>query len=145
MIPRRLTPDRNRQLAAIHAMAKELALTEDSYRARVSAASGGRTGSAGELSGTERADLIKTLKGLGAGKKGRYRETPQVKMIRALWLELADLAAVQERSEAAIAAFVRRQTGQDLGRLSAAAAGQVIEALKSWRQRLAVPEIARHD
>ncbi len=65
----------------------------------------------------------------------RYADTPQMAMIRGLWLELADLGSVKDRSETALAAFVRRQTGQDCGRLPAATANKVIEALKCWRGR----------
>lgn len=128
--------DRRRQLAAIHAMAKELALTDDCYRARVSTASAGRTQSAGDLTDAERAALIKALRGLGAGKKAPYRQTPQMAMIRGLWIELAELGAVRDRSERALASFVRRQTRIELGRLDPRAAEQVIEALKSWRDRV---------
>lgn len=71
-----------------------------------------------------------------ASTASRYTNTQQMRMIRGLWLELADLGTVRDRSEAALNTFVKRQTGQDVGRLDARAAGQVIEALAAWRQRV---------
>lgn len=66
----------------------------------------------------------------------RHADTAPMAMIRGLWIELSDLGAVKDRSEAALAAFVTRQTRQDIGRLSPTAASSVIEALKSWRDRV---------
>lgn len=66
----------------------------------------------------------------------RYTDTAQMAMIRGLWSELADLGAIRDRGELALAAFVRRQTRQDIGRLSPQSAASVIEALKSWRARV---------
>ena len=65
----------------------------------------------------------------------RYAATSQMAMIRGLWLALADLGAVQDRSESALNAFVKRQTRQDFGRLDATAAKKTIEALKAMRSR----------
>jgi phage gp16-like protein len=59
----------------------------------------------------------------------------QMGKIRALWIELAKAGAVRTGSEEALAAFVKRQTGQDLGTLPPAAARAVIEALKAWAER----------
>ncbi len=75
----------------------------------------------------------------GAKAPARYADTAQMAMIRALWLELADLGAVKDRSEAALSAFIKRQTRQDVGRLFPSTAASVIEALKSWRARIASP------
>jgi phage gp16-like protein len=62
----------------------------------------------------------------------------QSKKIRALWLELHDLGAVRNPSEASLAAYVKRQTGVEaLQWLSNRQATQVIEALKQWRTRIA--------
>jgi phage gp16-like protein len=60
----------------------------------------------------------------------RYGDTPQLRMIRALWRDAADCGAIADPSEAAMASFVRRQTRQDFGRLGPAEAAGVIEALK---------------
>lgn len=85
--------------------------------------------------------VVRALHDAGAprrptGRRARFADTPQMKMIRGLWLELADLGAVRDRTEAAIGAFVKRQTGQDVGRLGTAEADRVIEALKGWLARV---------
>lgn len=74
--------------------------------------------------------------------RARYADTAQMAMVRGLWIELANLGAVHDRSEAALAAFVRRQTRQDVGRLSPQSAARVIEALKGWRDRIGRTEAA---
>lgn len=133
---------RSNDLKAIHAMRRELALTEDCYRARVFQVSDGRTDSAGKLWPAERAKLIEQLKGLGAGKKRRGRPvrpalTAQQRKVRAMWLELADRGAVTDRSEAALAAWLKSRIGVEaLQWLQPADAGRAIEQLKRWMDRL---------
>ncbi|MBP2231791.1 hypothetical protein J2847_005110 [Azospirillum agricola] len=135
---------RRRDLAAIHAMWKELALSEDCYRARVSQVSGGRTDSAGALTTRERVTLINALKGLGAGQKRgrpvRPALTQQQRKVRAMWLALADSGAVSDRSEAALAAWLKTRIGVDaLQWLQPADAGRAIEQLKRWTERTGEP------
>ncbi|MCI4155128.1 regulatory protein GemA [Dickeya dianthicola] len=61
---------------------------------------------------------------------------PQSKKIRSLWLEMADMGIVRDRSEAALAAFVKRETGVDgLRWLGTEDASSVIEKLKKWQRR----------
>lgn len=132
---------RTRDLATIHAMRKELALTEECYRARVRQVSGGVCDSAGALDEAGRSALIAELRRLGAGKdaarrRPRFADSDQLRMIRGLWLELVELGAVEDRTEAGLAAFVKRQTKQEIGRLPLDQAGKVIEALKGWRRRV---------
>lgn len=69
-----------------------------------------------------------------AGKR-RLADTAQMDMIRALWLQLHARGAVDNATEAAIGAFVKRMTRQDIGVLSPKDANTVIEALKDWRTR----------
>jgi hypothetical protein len=73
-----------------------------------------------------------------AGGKPRYADDARMRMIRGLWITLADAEVVRDRSESALATFVRRQTGQDLGALYPSAASKVIEALKDWAKRKGV-------
>ena len=72
-----------------------------------------------EMTGPQLGRVLDALHASGAPRKApaRYTATPQMKMIRGLWLELADLGAVQDRSESALSAFVKRQARQDFGRL----------------------------
>lgn len=68
--------------------------------------------------------------------KPRHQAGDQMKMIRAQWIEIAKLGGVRNGSEEALAAWITRETGQDIGLLEAATASNLIERLKRWRQRL---------
>jgi phage gp16-like protein len=156
-------PLRARHIKAIHAMARELALAEDTYRAIISRHSGGRTDSSAALRADERTAVMDYLRGLGAGRKAAAPEpsavplpsgapahrrgrrplaqTAWARKLRALWLALYHLGEVSEPSEDALAAFVERQTRVDgrgvdaLQWLSPDQARLVIEALKAWCAR----------
>lgn len=161
----RQPPDarRRKDLAAIHAMRKELALTEDSYRAIVSRVSNGQTDTSAELSPSQRGALIEEMKRLGAGRKnkkspgaggvprttrgGRPRDPRagrrpiapgnQQAKIRALWLGLYHLGEIADPSEAALDGFVQRMTKISSARfLRADAADKVIKALRGWATRV---------
>jgi len=61
----------------------------------------------------------------------------QSKMMRGLWLELHDLGYVRDASEAALMAWVKRETGvAALQWLNTKQAQTTIEKLKQWRQRV---------
>lgn len=93
-----------------------------------------------EMSGAELGKVLDALHASGAPRRGPKRtdDDPQLRMIRGLWLELADLGAVRSREETAIAGFVARQTGVEaLQWLDSHGANKVIEALKRWRDRVA--------
>jgi hypothetical protein len=133
---------RRRQLARIHAMAKELALAEDCYRSMVSLVSGARTESAGDLTERERDALIDRLRELGAGRKRTPtpRDDVLVRKIRVLWLALWHLGEIEDASEAALRGFAARQTrtktatGEGLASLTwldGDGARAVIEALRA--------------
>jgi len=73
--------------------------------------------------------------GAGAAAKS-LADSPQARMARGLWIELADAGAVRDRSEKALASFCRRVTGVDrLEWLRAEQANKLVEALKDWRKR----------
>ncbi|SMH62859.1 regulatory protein GemA [Azospirillum agricola] len=114
---------------------------DDVWRPWLAHVTGGTT-STRSMTETQLRAVVDALHGAGAPRKApaaigrrRYTDTAQMAMIRGLWLELADLGAVRDRSEAALAAFVKRQTRQDVGWLSPQVAVRVVEALKSWRTR----------
>jgi phage gp16-like protein len=71
----------------------------------------------------------------GGARRSRYADDPQTRMMRGLWIELHEAGKVTDPSEEALSAFVRRQTRQDMGALSAASARSVIEALKAMLNR----------
>ncbi|NPE59254.1 regulatory protein GemA [Dickeya dadantii] len=77
---------------------------------------------------------VKPAKKAVTGRK--LDDAPQSRKIRSLWLEMADKGIVRDRSEAALAAFVRRETGIDgLQWLNSEQASHVIEKLKKWQYR----------
>jgi len=108
---------------------------DDAWRDFLEATAGLR--SLSDMNAPQMGRVLDALHARGAPRTAsRYTNTQQMRMIRGLWLELADLGTVRDRSEAALNTFVKRQTGQDVGRLDPRAAGQVIEALTAWRQRV---------
>ncbi|RQY11139.1 gp16 family protein [Burkholderia stagnalis] len=131
--------DRQQLIRLIHVAKRELAMADDSYRAVLRRV--GRKESAADLTIPELEKVVEHLKHCGfkvRSKKGArgQAEDEQSKMIRGLWLELADRGVVQNRSEEALAAFVKRMTGVDaLDWLSSPQASRVIEHLKKWRDR----------
>jgi len=131
-------PARTKQLAAIHAMRREVGLGEDDYRALVGRVSGGRTESAGELAEAGRAALLDALRKLGGGrgqKSAVYGPPEQRAKARALWIALAEAGGIKEGSDKALNAFIKRQTQKDLGTLPPEAWKKVIEALKAMLRR----------
>jgi phage gp16-like protein len=69
---------------------------------------------------------------------GAAQESPgEAAKIRALWLFLAELGLVRNRSEAALAAYVKRVTGVDaLQWLDGSQTAMIIETLKRWALRV---------
>ncbi|WP_097424989.1 regulatory protein GemA, partial [Escherichia coli] len=63
---------------------------------------------------------------------------PQSRKIRALWLEMAAAGIVRDRSENALARWIKRETGISALRwLNTEQASSVIEKLKKWQRRAA--------
>ncbi len=130
--------------------AKQLALTEESYRALVSRFAGGRSESAGEMQPAERRAIIDHFRKLGFKPKSagatrgprtaaarRLDERPQARKLRALWLALWQLGHVGEPGEGALAAFLKRHTGLEaLQFADAADLDKAIEHLKGWCARV---------
>ncbi len=94
-----------------------------------------RAMSARELART--LDKVRKLGGTpSAGPQAsRYADDDQHKMMRGLWIELADLGVVRDRSETALDAYIKRMSGQELGALSPSGANKMIEGLKAMRRR----------
>ncbi|MFE8103593.1 regulatory protein GemA [Brenneria goodwinii] len=63
-------------------------------------------------------------------------DAPQSRKIRSLWLEMTDMGIIRDRSEAALARWVKRETGIDsLQWLNSAQTSVIIERLKQWQRR----------
>lgn len=143
-------PSRAVDIKAIHAMKRELAMTDDCYRALVSRVSDGTTETSAALSSNQRRVLKDELRRLGAGRHTQERFRPQADkgrpfrpartdqqaMIRGLWAELAGLGRLKDTSEDALAAFILRQAKVDaLQFVGVGEAQAVITALKAWMRR----------
>lgn len=122
-------------LAKIHLARKQLNLDEDAYRSVIQRVTGQQ--SCKGLTDAQLGRVIEEFGRLGfKSKSSTPSERPAAAKIRALWIELAERGIVQDRSDKALYAFVKRQAGVDrLDWLEAAAAASVIEALKSWLAR----------
>ncbi len=135
---------RLKDLKAIHAMKRALKLADDPYRALVHRASDGRCESSADLTAIERDRLLDALRRLGGGKERRSRfvGAPQHAKARAIWIALFEAGVVANRSDKALDAYIKRQTGQELGAVDARGWTKVIEGLKAWaaRQGVALPQ-----
>ena len=131
-----------KRIKAVQACRRQVAGLEDddAWRAFLARVAGGQT----SLRAMGYRDLGKVLDALhaagaprrdGGASRSRYADDLQTRMMRGLWIEAADAGIVRNRSEEALGAFIRRQTGQDLGALSAGNARRVIEALKGMLKR----------
>jgi phage gp16-like protein len=138
---------RKRLLGRIHVMSKELALADDSYRDVLERIGGQR--SAALLDDRQLYAVVQEFERLGAGRKqprsAKRRplaDTPMARRCRAQWLTLWNLDELDDGSEAALAAFVKRQTGkEDMRFCNAADLSRVIEALKDMCRRAGLREI----
>ncbi|MBF0247012.1 MAG: regulatory protein GemA [Alphaproteobacteria bacterium] len=140
---RQTDPYRRQLLGKVHIAKKTLGLDDDTYRDLLEAHTGKR--SASKCSNAQLVDLVEHFKTQGfkpkrkaparAGRSNLADGESQRK-VRALWLSLYHLGLVQESSEPALAAFVKRQAGvEDLRFLTPSKSYKVIEALKSWASR----------
>ncbi|QBP09817.1 gp16 family protein [Cupriavidus metallidurans] len=134
------TDERGRLIRLIHVARRDLEMAEDTYRVLLQKIGGQDSAAALTVPALRR--VVEHLKQCGF----KVRSTPagtrpmaadeQSRMIRGLWIELANLGVVKNPSEAALATFVKRQTGCDaLQWLTVKQAQAVIEQLKKWRSR----------
>ncbi|MFN4017115.1 MAG: regulatory protein GemA [Reyranella sp.] len=136
-------PARNRLLGQIHAMAKELRLSDESYRDVIERVAGQR--SAALVQDDKLYAVVQEFQRLGAGRKGpttRRSKRPvadsaMAMRCRALWLNLWHLDELESGTEESLAAFVKRQTGrEDLRFCNAEQIAAVIEGLKDMCSRV---------
>lgn len=135
---------RKRYIQLIHVARRELGIQDEDYRAMLANMPQleGATSSA-NLSVPKLRLVLETLKAKGfkvvpkAKKQGqKLADDAQSRLIRHLWLSLADAGKVRDRSETALNKFVEHRTGvAQLAWLSTTQASQVIEALKQWLNR----------
>lgn len=131
---------RKRLIAKVHILSGELKLSDESYRDVLERVAGHR--SAALCSDEQLYAVVREFERLGAGRKRDGRpaaDTPMALRCRALWLTLWNLDELEDGSERALAAFVKRQTGRDDMRFcNAEQLSDVIEALKEMCRRAGV-------
>ncbi len=119
-------------------------MDDESYRMMLAnmPALGGRTSSA-DLSIRGLSLVLDALKAKGfeicpkaKPQSRRLADDEQSRLIRHLWLQLADAGIVRDRSEAALAKFVCSMVKiEALQWLTGSQASKVIENLKQWQKR----------
>ncbi len=125
--------------AAIHVAKKRLGLDDDTYRAKLEKITGKSSTKA--MTEAERQAVLTVLRNEGfepaskpaqKGLQGKF-----AKKLQALWIAGYNLGVIRDRTDAALLAFVKRQTGLDHSRFlhHADDARAAIEALKGWLKR----------
>jgi phage gp16-like protein len=130
-------------IAAIHVAKKQLGLDDDTYRAKLARITGKH--SVKDMTEVERERVLTVFRNEGFAPaptarraNGRQQLTGKfAKKLQALWIAGWNLGIVRDRDDAALIAFVKRQTGIDHTRflVNADDASRAIEALKSWLRR----------
>lgn len=127
--------------AAIKIAQKQLGLDDDVYRAKLHMITG--KSSTKDMTETERQKVITEFRRLGfqpieRRQDGRLKLTGKFAgKLQALWIAAYHLGITRERDDAALIAFVKRQTGIDHVRWLKFAedARSVVEAMKGWIAR----------
>lgn len=152
---------RKSDLAKIHIARKDLRLDDDTYRMIIQQIGGATSGSSSELTATGRAKVLAHFQSKG-WKPQRARRRPaaakaagmvtdkQIRMIRGIWIRLANAGAVKARDEAGLRAWIRSATRNmhpakagyhAVEFLPLDVARDVIEQLKRWAGRCGVSTV----
>ena len=126
-------------LRAIHAGRRQLGIEEEDARDLYERMTGKR--SLRLTNEKEREAIISEMRKMGFSKSSsgsrKRLEGKYAPKLQALWIALWNIGAVRNREDAALLAFVKRQTGLDHTRFlhHDADAYKAIEALKGWLKR----------
>ncbi|WP_333822836.1 gp16 family protein [Pinisolibacter sp.] len=125
-------------LAKVHIAKKDLALSDENYRAILVRITGRE--SSADCSEPQLVALLAEFRRLGwkpkPGKGGSGFDKPHVRKIYALWREAGVVGAIDNASKEALRAFVARQTGKDAPEFcSPSEANKVSEGLKAMIRR----------
>lgn len=130
-----------RLIQLIHIGKSQLQLDDDTYRNILKQLT--QKDSTKQLTVPQLNRVIAHLQSLGfkiqskSNPKQVAAKDPQSQKIRALWRELHELGHVNDNTETALSAYVKRITGvESLAWLSTPQGSQVIETLKSWLIRV---------
>lgn len=124
-------------LATIHIAKKDLGLDDDTYRAVAVRITG--KSSARDMSEGERGRLLEEFRRQGFNPEKKGLQGRFAAKLQALWIDGYNLGVIDDRRDAALLAFVKRQTKIDHTRflVDATEAAKVVEALKDWFTRAA--------
>ena len=131
------------QIVAIHAIKTRTRLEEGSYRGMLQ---GFGVSTSKDLSRADAERLLRRMRDIPGAEKPVSKPSkaradgPYAAKMRAMWISLWNLGVVEDRSDSALHAFCKRQTGIEHSRFvrSAADASSVIQALKDWLIRSGV-------
>ncbi|MCD2164687.1 gp16 family protein [Comamonas koreensis] len=126
-------------ITLVHVAKRDMALDEDTYRAILMAQGGGDSLSAMPIDNINKVLTYMKAQGFKLRKSKTDRkqaDSTDAKKMRALWLFLHELGAVDDPSEAALLAYVRRIGKVDsLEWLKGRKVDAVIESQKKWAMR----------
>lgn len=122
--------ERKRLIRRIHAEARSRGMDEAARRDLQRRATGKE--SCGDMTAAE---LRRVIREMGQSRD-RLPSGPMTGKIRALWISAYNLGVVRDRTDAACASWLRRQTGLDAAAwASAPALARAVQALQSWIER----------
>lgn len=130
---------RSKLITLVHVAKRDLALDEEVYRAILVGQGGGESLSAMPIDGINKVLTYMKAQGFKLRKPKTDRkqaDSPEAVKMRALWLFLHELGAVNDPSEAALLAYVRRIGKVDsIEWLKGNKVEAVIESQKKWAMR----------
>jgi hypothetical protein len=133
-------PDaRKKLIGAVHAEATRLRIDDDTRRDLMERLTGKR--SAADLSAQQLMAVLEAMKASAGRRSADHR--PQAAKLRALWLSLWQLGAVEDRSDEALTSFVCRHTGMQAMRWNTDSDLAVaITCLRGWCDRIGYRPVA---
>lgn len=124
---------RNRLIRRVHVEARNRGIGSDDRKAMQLRVTGKE--SCADMNEAELRQVVAAMTG-GASQRDRVPEGAIGAKLTALWISAWHLGMTRDRSDAALAAFVRRQTGlSSASWLTPAKATQCVDALKDWMAR----------
>ncbi|WP_153769248.1 regulatory protein GemA [Labrenzia sp. CE80] len=123
-------------IAKIHVLKRDCGLDDDTYRDLLHRETGKR--SSADMNEAERRKVITVLEGLKPASNPYERATGKfARKLQALWIAGYNLGVIKNRSDKAMIAFLKRQTGLDHVRFlqDASDADKAIDALKAILRR----------
>lgn len=139
-------PSATQLIKIVHVQKRNMALEDDIYRAVLERAAGIKTCAGATIEQLQAViDEMQRMqpRHRGPSRPQRVRSQPSDKQVaqynrlRALWISLYALDVVRDRTDDALASWIKRQTGIDAVRWAAATdLSRAIDALRAWAERV---------